>query len=306
MKFDNEVINKSLSNGAIITIFNLSLQNNLPIIKGTLNNITGNILLDSGAEANCLSSSFYNNNFSNFKKFIKVTHLKPMLKTANNKILPYRCTLEVPITLKTKNWTDEFHVIDGLQTDVLIGQPTMLNIELDQINSKGYAELQHNGAILRINYEEITNDNDKKQINAVERKETDTNLVNNSYLLHLKEDLILYPHTETLVSVVIGKFKNICETKTVLTSSITEAVEKKQIFTGRGVAKVINRETKVALSNLGETNAQLKRGDVVGICVIMDEDDFIFHKLPAEDNINPQRFIHNILKLNGSDEEQKN
>ena len=139
MKFDNEVINKSLSNGAIITIFNLSLQNNLPIIKGTLNNSTGNILLDSGAEANCLSSSFYNNNFSNFKKFIKVTHLKPMLKT-------------------------------------------------DQINSKGYAELQHNGAILRINYEEITNDNDKKQVNAVERKETDTNLVNNSYLLHLKED----------------------------------------------------------------------------------------------------------------------
>lgn len=76
-----------------MSIYKLSLKNTLvtlPLIKGKFNNTSENILLDSGAEANCFSSCFIRITYPMhcLNKYVKIVDSKPILRTAKKEILP--------------------------------------------------------------------------------------------------------------------------------------------------------------------------------------------------------------------------
>ena len=100
-------------------------------------------LIDSGADINVVDKTFFEklsttNNFSEIDISIEK---RPRLISANRVELSYAKIVQIPIQLGTKNWMDEFFVVEGVPTEVIIGHETLRRIGADILTST--SELQY-------------------------------------------------------------------------------------------------------------------------------------------------------------------
>jgi hypothetical protein len=141
LKNDN-IINKG--NKIIQSTLKIQYSNqNLACISGKIANKDATILLDSGAEANCISEEFYESNHQELIKFITVGNNNVCLQNANGSTLNYDIILKMPIKMGTQIWNELFFVIKNLPMNVLIGHPTQTEKCINLINSQEKAVIKN-------------------------------------------------------------------------------------------------------------------------------------------------------------------
>ena len=109
--------------------------------------------------------------------------------------------------------------------------------------------------------------------------------------MHITHDQIMYPFTETLVDTKVSKKINREGNVPVFIQTLDN-----EYLAAKGVADLNDRETRVAIANFSEQTLSLKKGQVVAICSIFDENDYIMRDLPEDVPTNGERLVNNIIK----------
>lgn len=262
-------------------------------ITGKIAQVKTKIMLDSGAlTINAMSSKFYKMNKTRFDKYSERSppvSNKTLTGAGGNKI-HYIEKRKFTIEIAKKTWEDEFHIIENLPFEVLLGGKTMQERGIDLINSQNAVSCpDKNGKRVLIKYSSIVEKNQSTNtINSIKRgqlsfleeettvnKETQelaTTFPKQGFYLRLEESLDLHPGTETMVSVVAPRMPLKNKNQTILVSSCNPVIENNSVFTAQGVAHIRKGKTQVAVANLGVRTAKFRKGDLIAGCELLPEE----------------------------------
>lgn len=186
-------------------IHNLSLKNKLPYVKGTIgtclrtplnkNKITALILLDSGADINCIDKQFYYKNKDildnvNENENVSDSKTRVIIKTPAG-ILNWHGKINITVGISSISLKEEFFIVDKLPCDMLLGNTTMLRRNIDLINSQNIMRIKINkDRCIDIPYE-----------NAVHKSNSTKEPEVRVLKLHALESLEIPPGCERLIEV---------------------------------------------------------------------------------------------------------
>ena len=217
------------------------------------------ILLDSGADINCISREFYLKNKDILSKY-RLKELPNILLTGPTGNVNYEGSIRVPVNIGTQTFRAEFLVVEKLPVPVLLGSKTQTQQGIDLLNSKMVVTLRDG---TRIPY--------LKQSAGEE-------VLGSVHTIHATNELRLPPGCETLV---LGRVSRVRPSDKLRCLLITAQERKagRDIVAAKGIGYLHGRETLVGIANLGTQEIHIKPGDILGKCKLVKESDFEVHPL---------------------------
>lgn len=259
-----------------------------PIVPGLCGTVTASILADSGAEPNCISSAFYEENSSMWRSHRIETTTKTAAPTVlsgpGGETIPYSKVVKLPIKLgKAQSFSAAFYVVPNLPVDVLLGAETLTARGIDILNSKG---------CLSISQEELPFMNPHSKSESIRKVPSYTAV----YPLHVDRAMTLHRGTETHVNAIVGKAPKLQSQLTILITGISPNSLSPQVATARGVATMRKGKTSAVIANLGMTDIQLVKGAVIGLCQVINENEYDLKelKIPDEPTKGPNSRMVNL------------
>lgn len=274
-------------------IHNLSLKNKLPYVKGTIgtclrtplnkNKITALILLDSGADINCIDKQFYYKNKDildnvNENENVSDSKTRVIIKTPAG-ILNWHGKINITVGISSISLKEEFFIVDKLPCDMLLGNTTMLRRNIDLINSQNIMRIKINkDRCIDIPYE-----------NAVHKSNSTKEPEVRVLKLHALESLEIPPGCERLIEVsALKDSKN-----SMLWVGSNPDYYKTHIRTAYGIAECNQNNTiNIAVANLGMETTKVAKGDVIAMARPINLNEFTLFTTSRE---NEQ--ILNTLKV---------
>lgn len=259
-----------------------------PVITAIVAQSLLDMLLDTGAEANCISEKFYLQKISKLSKYREKLESVDLVGP-DGENLSVLAKLKLPFTIFGTKMEEEFYVVKGLKSDILLGFDSITKRGIDMLNSEFCAIYKGR----RVKY---------KSPKVKESTTTNVNNIRNSklprttYLLHACSDTRLYASCETMIDVRLGNFTKTNDKKTIFVDSHVTAVSQHKIYAARGIAHVQQAESAIVVANLGTATRHIRKGDILGVCTVIEDDTYQETSLPSEKHINSERLINNILK----------
>jgi hypothetical protein len=83
-----------------------------------------------------------------------------------------------------------------------------------------------------------------------------------------------------MVNVVVSRLTKKKESMTIISTKSSRSVNEKDIHAAYGIGEVIMGKSSIAISNLGIRTHHLKKGDLIGICKVVNSDDYTIKEIP--------------------------
>lgn len=221
--------------------------------------------MDTGAAVNCISKQLW----ENIKMLPNVTIAQAprvQLTSANNGNLACQEYVRIPVSIGNKTFFECFFVIEQLNQDCIIGYPTMRRRKMDLINSQECLSI-----ISKYGLKENVPYYVKPKLNG--------------QTVYLQEDVVLYPQTERLITVVIPKNKSTFNSRRdIRVERMDSTFLKTGAVVGRGIASLVDNHTTVAIANLGVNTVTLHQGTPVARVFDWNSEDYTILDTEATSN----------------------
>lgn len=257
------------------------------------------VLLDSGADINCISKSYYSRHKVAIDAVSSImspnytnTDAKEITISTPAGKLQWHAKVVISLQVGSKEMNIVMFVVDKLPSDILLGNPTMREQGIDLINTRNHAKVTlKSGHHIIIPYHS----------KVAGKKQVTTMSIDNEEVikLHAIESIEIPSGCETMMTSRCSKHINSLSPKTMLIGS-NPCYNNASIRVAYGIHEMDSHNVDVVIANLGMEPKTIHKGDVIALAKPIALDDYIIHSLDEQGN----NYINTINKVINSDQYQ--
>jgi len=254
--------------------------------QGTLNGVLSHIHLDTCSEINCISQALL--------ETLPGAQLQAQpirLQNADGTPIPSLGSINLPVSIAGRTWNDNFIVARDLGVDIILGQPTLHQQQIDILNSQKLIRLQDDSGrerSIRFGTPQHLQDLMPRRIQAITAKPPKF-----SGILLSDVTVEIPPFTELIIPV------KTCNADPAVRLDFTAYVSSTSkssglIYPAKGIQQLTAGYTDIMICNPTRTPRQLNSGQIIARYEAIDVNDYTL--TGCDERLHPNRAVYMLAQ----------